>query len=89
MNITNLINNYKNSYSFESLINKSATKSEEAYFGVDNPLRTGLIHHLTVIKELITEARENNPKINGLELIDICQDEFAKLSKLIEESFNI
>jgi hypothetical protein len=89
MNLDFLIKDYKKCYSYESLIDKNKVKSEEVYFGVDNPLRTGLIHHLTIIKELITKARERNPSIRGLELVDICQDEFNKMSKVIEESFNV
>jgi hypothetical protein len=89
MNYECLIRNYTNSCSFESLIKKYKDKSEEVYFGVDNPLRNGLIYHLEIVKELITSAREKDPKIGGFALIDICQDEFDKIAKVIEDSFNV
>jgi hypothetical protein len=80
---------YRECYSFEKLIGKSKNKSEEVYFGMDNPLRTGLIFYLSKIKELITDAREKNPSIRGLALIEICKDEFENLSNVIKENFNI
>jgi hypothetical protein len=89
MNYQQLEKDYLRYYDFSSLINKYFSKSEEVYFGVDNPLRVGLIHHLTIIKELITKTRESNPSINALGLIDVCQNEFNKLAKVIEDSFNI
>jgi hypothetical protein len=89
MNYTESKKQYLRAISFESLIKSNNLKSEEVYFGLDNPLRTGLIYHLGVVKELITGARARDPGINGLQLIDICEDEFNKISKLIEESFNV
>jgi hypothetical protein len=89
MDYNTLVSQYKKTYSFESLIKDLKLKSEEVYFGVDNPLRVGLIYHLGIIKDLITEARNKNPNIGGFALIDICQDEFNKISQVIENSFNI
>jgi hypothetical protein len=89
MNYKYLVKNYEKAYSFESLIKKYKQKGEEVYFGVDNPLRTGLIYHLEVVKELITNARKQNPNIGGFALIDICQEEFNKIAKVIEDSFNV
>jgi hypothetical protein len=89
MNYEKLKNDYYKTVSFESLIEKGRAKSQEVYFGLDNPLRVGLIHHLTVIGTLIKDAREKNPQIRGLELIDICQEEFNKLGKTISVCFNV
>jgi hypothetical protein len=80
---------YLKSVSFEPIIKKLKEKSEEVYFGLDNPLRTGLIYHLDVINNLITAAKEKNPNVHGLELVDICKGESEKLEKLITDSFNI
>jgi hypothetical protein len=89
MDYKELVNNYKRYYSFESLIQKAKLQTNEAYFGLNNPLRVGLIYNLGIIKKLIIDARQQNPNINGLELIDICKNSFDNVSKLIEESFNI
>jgi hypothetical protein len=89
LNYSHLEKDYLEYYDFTPLVNKYFSKSEEVYFGVDNPLRVGLIHRLTIIKELITKTRESNPSINALELIDICKDEFNKLANVIEDSFNV
>jgi hypothetical protein len=89
MNYPKLKRDYLKATSFESLIDLKRAKSEEVYFGLDNPLRTGLIYHLEIVKALITDARLKNPQINGLQLIDVCQDEFNKICKVIEDSFNI
>jgi len=68
---------------------KYMDKSEEYYFGENNPLKTRMIANITHIREIVKDAKMIKPNISPKECIKHLKPAVDELRKTIIEEFNI
>lgn len=74
---------------FDKVVSEIRTKSTEAYFGKDNPLRIGLLSWVEKTKAKCEEIYEENPDTKNSELIKKIEPLTKELEDLITKEFNI
>lgn len=85
--INKSIESYAKGLNFQKLIKKN--KSEEAYFGEDNPLKNRLIANITHMRMLANDAKAKNPSATPKILLHITQPAIDELKLTIKEEFNV
>lgn len=87
MTLTDILSQYaRECY---SITNKARSKSDEAYFGADNPLKSRLISQIEITRARCEDILKKNPNTKNFELIKQLQPETDKISNIIEDELNI
>ena len=64
-------------------------KSQEAYFGIDNPLVSRLENNISLMRSKIFSIIEDKPLIKYSDIVKLIESETKELSLTIEEEMNV
>ena len=73
---------FVNAYNFRK-------KTEEAYFGLNNPVRVKLVAIFTKIYKKYERQLEYDPKLQVRDFVDHVLKDFESLARVVEEEFNV
>ena len=68
---------------------QSNIKSQEAYFGINNPLVSRLESNISLMRSKIFSIVEDKPLIKYSDIVKLIESETKELSQIIEEEMNI
>ena len=64
-------------------------KSQEAYFGIDNPLVSRLENNISLMRSKIFSIVEDKPLVKYSDIVNLIESETKELSLTIEEEMNV
>ena len=70
-------------------ISQNNVKSQEAYFGVDNPLVSRLENNISLMRSKIFSIVEDKPLIKYSDIVKLIENETKEVSDTIEEELNV
>ena len=70
-------------------ISQNNVKSQEAYFGIDNPLVSRLENNISLMRSKIFSIVEDKPLIKYSDIVKLIENETKEVSNTIEEELNV